>query len=100
MEHPTERAGGGPGGIAHGAQRTAHSPEPEPALSGEPCAVRHFVRWRTTHCPHGNVIETAREHSEDGEHWKTLYRFSMVNPPPCEECSAQGTAHSAQRDGL
>jgi len=53
-----------------------------------PAVTRH-VRWRKKHCPHGLVIETAREHSEDGEHWKTLYRFSMVNPPPCPECALE-----------
>jgi hypothetical protein len=52
--------------------------------------VTRHVRWRETRCPHGNVIETAREHSEDGLHWKTLYRFSMVHPPPCPECEAAG----------
>jgi hypothetical protein len=57
--------------------------------------TRH-VRWRKKRCPHGAVIETAREQSEDGEHWKTLYRFSMVNPPPCPECSAERRAQSAK----
>jgi hypothetical protein len=70
MEHPTERVGGGSG------ERVA------------PPLLR-YLRFRERTCPHGNVIETAREHSEDGEHWKTLYRFSMVNPPPCPDCERE-----------
>jgi hypothetical protein len=70
MEHPAERVGSGSG------DRIG------------PAVTRH-VRWRKKYCPHGNVIETAREQSEDGEHWKTLYRFSMVNPPPCPECERE-----------
>lgn len=70
MEHPTERVGSG-----SGEQITAPR-------------VR-YERWRERKCPHGAVTETAREQSEDGEHWQTLYRFSMVHPPPCPECAAE-----------
>jgi hypothetical protein len=70
MEHPTERAGSGPG------ERVG-------------LAERYFLRWREIRCRHGSHVETVRERSEDGLEWKTVYRFSVVNPPPCAECERE-----------